>query len=37
MFYSYSSVSQGRLLIAIIARESALKFEQDSPMEGALS
>jgi hypothetical protein len=37
MFYSYSSVSRGLLLIAIIAGEFALKFDPNSPLEGALS
>ncbi|CAM0148248.1 unnamed protein product [Urochloa decumbens] len=33
LFYSYSSVSGGPLLIALVAGESAVKFEQASPME----
>ncbi|TVU28580.1 hypothetical protein EJB05_20102, partial [Eragrostis curvula] len=33
LFYSYSSVSGGPLLIALVAGESAVKFEKLSPME----
>jgi lysine-specific histone demethylase 1 len=33
LFYSYSSVSGGPLLIALVAGESAVKFEEASPME----
>ncbi|XP_062221966.1 lysine-specific histone demethylase 1 homolog 1-like [Phragmites australis] len=33
LFYSYSSVSGGPLLIALVAGESAVKFEKMSPME----
>ncbi|KAL6633521.1 hypothetical protein ACP70R_026192 [Stipagrostis hirtigluma subsp. patula] len=33
LFYSYSSVSGGPLLIALVAGESAVKFEKTSPME----
>ncbi|WOH14075.1 hypothetical protein DCAR_0933591 [Daucus carota subsp. sativus] len=33
LFYSYSSVSGGPLLIALVAGEAAIKFEQMSPIE----
>ncbi|CAA6658834.1 unnamed protein product [Spirodela intermedia] len=33
LFYSYSSVSGGPLLVALVAGESALKFEQMPPVE----
>jgi monoamine oxidase len=33
LFYSYSSVSGGPLLIALVAGESAVRFEKMSPME----
>lgn len=33
LFYSYSSVSGGPLLVALVAGESAIEFEKKSPME----
>ncbi|KAF7085989.1 hypothetical protein CFC21_089349 [Triticum aestivum] len=33
LFYSYSSVSGGPLLVALVAGESAISFEKKSPME----
>lgn len=33
LFYSYSSVSGGPLLVALVAGESAIKFEKSSPVE----
>lgn len=33
LFYSYSSVSGGPLLVALVAGEAAIKFEQLSPVE----
>lgn len=33
LFYSYSSVSGGPLLVALVAGEAALNFEQTSPVE----
>uniref|UniRef100_A0ACD5ZIV9 Uncharacterized protein n=1 Tax=Avena sativa TaxID=4498 RepID=A0ACD5ZIV9_AVESA len=33
LFYSYSSVSGGPLLVALVAGESAINFEKRSPME----
>ncbi|KAK9167025.1 hypothetical protein Scep_002216 [Stephania cephalantha] len=33
LFYSYSSVSGGPLLVALVAGESAIKFEKMSPIE----
>ncbi|KAG9451478.1 hypothetical protein H6P81_011443 [Aristolochia fimbriata] len=33
LFYSYSSVSGGPLLVALVAGESAVKFEMESPVE----
>ncbi|KAJ6811718.1 lysine-specific histone demethylase 1-like protein 1-like [Iris pallida] len=35
LFYSYSSVSGGPLLVALVAGESAIKFEKVSPVESA--
>ena len=33
LFYSYSSVSGGPLLVALVAGESAIKFEKSSPVD----
>ncbi|KAI3495504.1 hypothetical protein L1887_37845 [Cichorium endivia] len=33
LFYSYSSVSGGQLLVALVAREAAIEFEKMSPVE----